>query len=62
MDKIKCPTLVIGDKNDDVLGVEGSHEIADRLGCESYIYEDYSHAVYDEAEDIEERILEFFEK
>lgn len=59
MDKIKCPTYVIGDKNDAVLGVEGSYEIADRLKCESYIYEEYSHAVYDEAEDIKEKIFAF---
>lgn len=62
MDKITCPTFVIGDINDDVLGVEGSYEIVDRLKCRSYIYENYSHAVYDEADDIKQKILEFFEK
>lgn len=62
MDKIKCPTFVIGDKNDKVIGIEGSYEIIDRLNCESYIYDKYSHAVYDEADDIKEKILEFLEK
>ncbi len=62
MDKIKCPTFVIGDINDNVLGVEGSYDIADRLKCKSFIYEEYSHAVYDEAEDIQEKILKFFEE
>lgn len=62
MDKIKCPTYVIGDKNDNVLGVEGSYEIIDRLKCRSQIYEEYSHAVYDEAKDITERIFNFFEE
>ena len=37
-------------------------EIADLLGCELHIYEDYGHAVYDEAPDYKERILEFFHK
>lgn len=60
MDKIKCESYVIGDKNDNVLGVDGSYEIADRLKCKSFIYDQYSHAVYDEAEDIKEKILEFF--
>lgn len=42
-----------------MIGIEGSYEIADRLKCESYIYENYSHVVYDEADDIKEKILEF---
>lgn len=59
--KIKCPTFVIGDEDDHVLGVEGTYEIIERLKCKSYIYEGYSHAIYDEAADIQDRILEFFE-
>lgn len=59
MDKIKCQTLAIGDTNDKVLGVEGTYEIVDRLNCELYIYKKYSHAVYDEAPDIKERVRAF---
>lgn len=62
MDKIQCPTFVIGDRQDNVLGVEGSYDIAERLKCDLYIYEEYSHGVYDEAEDIKDRLLEFFRK
>ena len=37
-------------------------ETSDILGCESYFYEGYSHAVYDEAKDIKEKIFDFFLK
>lgn len=57
--KISCPTLVIGDTNDRVIGYEGSTEIAQRLDCELYTYDQYSHAVYDEAPDIKQLILRF---
>lgn len=56
---LTCPVFVLGDKNDNVIGPEGSVELAERLGCEIYLYEYYSHAVYDEAPDIKERILAF---
>lgn len=59
MNEIKCPVLVIGDKNDDTIGVEGSYEIIEELACQSIIYDIYSHAVYDEAEDIKDKIQEF---
>lgn len=61
--QIKCPTLVIGAKNDKVLTGQASVEIAEKLGCELYMYdENYGHIVYDEASDYKERILNFFEK
>lgn len=56
---IKCPVFVLGDKNDDVIGVEGSSLIAEKCGCDIYLYDSYSHAVYDEASDIKERIFTF---
>ncbi|MDO4976401.1 MAG: alpha/beta hydrolase [Eubacteriales bacterium] len=60
--EITCPVFVLGDMNDKVIGPEGSTEMAERLGCEIYLYDTYSHAVYDEAADIKERILEFLRK
>ena len=61
LSEIKCPVLVIGAENDRVLTPESSTEIAEKLGCECYIYPaPYSHAVYDEAPDYKERILSFF--
>lgn len=59
--KIKCPVLVIGSDCDEVVSVRGSEEIAEKTGCEIYIYDGYSHAVYDEADDYPQRILEFFD-
>lgn len=61
LSKIQCPVLVIGAKNDAVLGVVASNEIAEKLGCELYIY-DGAHAVYDEAPDYKDRLQAFFEK
>ena len=62
INKVSCPVLVLGAQKDRVLGPEASREIADLLGCELFIYEDYGHAVYDEAPDYKERILKFFHK
>ena len=61
LDKIKCPTLVIGAKNDRVLTAQASVEIAGKLGCECYLYgEEYGHCVFDEAPDYKSRIMKFF--
>lgn len=59
--KITCPTLVIGAKNDKVLTVDASVEMAEKMNCELYIY-DAGHAVYDEALDYKERLYAFFDK
>jgi pimeloyl-ACP methyl ester carboxylesterase len=57
--KIKAPTFVIGAKDDQVLTGEASQQIADALSCKLYLYEEYSHGVYDEAPDFNDRIFEF---
>ncbi len=62
LDQLKAPLYVIGDKDDKVLGIAPTCEIAARTGCEFYLYEGYSHAVYDEAPDIKERIYNFLRK
>lgn len=56
---IKCKTLVLGSNDDLVLGWESSKNLAEKLKCESYIYNWYGHAVYDEAPDYRSRILNF---
>lgn len=60
--KIKCPTVAVGGGKDAVFGGDSSRLLAERIGTECYIYEDYAHAVYDEAPDYTERIYSFFEK
>jgi len=60
--EIKCETLVIGAKEDKVVSFDAIKLLADALSCELYAYDKYGHAVYDEAPDIHEKILNFFEK
>lgn len=61
LNKIKCPVLVIGAKEDRVLSVQGSVELAEKLHCECYLYDRFGHAAYDEAPDYRERVLRFFQ-
>ena len=66
LEKIGCPVLVLGSKDDQVLGADASIEIVehfkDRDDFVIYMYDGYGHAVYDLAPDYKERILEFFHK
>ncbi len=57
---IKCPVLVLGGGKDKIVTGEASREIAEKLGCECYIYEDLSHEAYNEAKDFNRRIFDFF--
>ena len=59
LDKIHCPVFVIGGKNDLVLTGRASEEIAEKLGCECYMYENLGHSAYEEAPDFNRRVLEF---
>lgn len=59
LEKIQCPVLVIGGRQDKVVGGNSAEEIAERLGCEMYIYEDLGHAAYEEAKDFNQRIWNF---
>lgn len=58
--KIKTPTLVIGSRKDRVFSIEEIAEVAHLIGCKLYLYDEYGHAVYDEAPDYKGRILEHF--
>lgn len=60
---IRCPVLVIADKNDKTVGPEGSFEIADALNCELVMFDQYSHAVYDEgAPEVHKKMIAFLKK
>lgn len=60
LQKIQCPTFVIGGKCDKIVGVNASREIANEIeSCEIYIYDAYGHAAYEEASDFNERVLAF---
>ncbi len=58
--EIKCPSLAIGARNDQVFSYKRSEELAEGMGGEVYIYEDYGHAVYDEVPDYVDRLYAFF--
>ena len=57
--KIKCPVMVLGAGCDKIVTGEASEEIAEKLGCEIYMYDDLGHAAYEEAKDFNVRIIEF---
>ena len=59
--EITCPVLVLGSRDDKVLGGDASEEIAEKIGCEVYMYEGYGHAAYDLAPDYRERIKHFLD-
>lgn len=60
--EIKCPALVLGVAEDQVLGAEASRAIAERLNCDIYMYAGCGHAAYDTAPDYKDKLLRFFEK
>ena len=60
---IQCPTLIIGGKQDKIVGVNASIELAKKiLNSELYLYEEYGHALYDEAKDFNQRVVNFLYK
>ena len=62
LDKIQCPVLVIGGAKDKIVTGEASKEIAEKLGCEIYMYEELGHAAYEEAGDFNKKVYEFFRR
>lgn len=58
--RIKCPVFVIGSKADKVLEAGASELLAQKLGCRLFMYEGFGHAVYDEAPDYKQKMLDFF--
>lgn len=62
LNEIKCPVLVLGGALDKITTGEASTEIADKLGCEVFIYDEYGHAAYEEAKDFTKRVYDFLMK
>ncbi len=62
LDKIQCPVLVLGGSQDKVTTGQASVEIAEKLGCEIYMYENLGHAAYEEAKDFNRRVYDFLSK
>ena len=62
LEKIQCPVLVIGGMKDKVVCGKASTEIAEKLGCEIYMYEELGHAAYEEAKDFNQKVYDFLQK
>lgn len=59
---ITCPTLIIGGEADQIVGIEASRELNERIaGSELYVYKGLGHAAYEEAKDFNERVRLFLE-
>ena len=60
LEKIECPTLVIGVDDDKIVGNKTSEEISERIkGSKLIIYEGFGHLVSEEAKDFNLQVLEF---
>ena len=60
LNKIDCPTLIIGGGLDKVLGIESSKELHNLIeNSELHIYKEYSHALYEQAKDFNQRIYDY---
>ncbi|MBD5554589.1 MAG: alpha/beta hydrolase [Roseburia sp.] len=60
LDKIMCPTLVIGGDNDRIVGTSAAHELAEKINnSELFIYQGLGHAAYEEAKDFHKRVICF---
>lgn len=59
LDKIKCPVLVLGGRQDKAVTGGASEEIAAKLGCRIHMYDSLGHAAYEEAKDFNQIVYEF---
>lgn len=63
LDKITCPTFIIGGGVDKTVGINASYEMKDKIkDSELYVYKDLGHAAYEEAKDFNSRIYNFLIK
>ena len=59
LNKIKCPVLVIGAEHDRITTAEGARELAERLGCECFMFQNEGHAAY-LSDEFNRMVYEFF--
>ncbi len=62
LEKIQCPVFVIGGRQDKIVTGAASEEIARKLNCECYLYDDLGHAAYEEAADFNQKVYDFLMK
>ena len=62
LEKINCPTLIIGAENDDVLGLDGSLGLHQHIkDSQLTILPECGHALYEQNKDFQKRVLVFLE-
>lgn len=62
LDRIKCPTLILGGEEDRIVGAEASRELHGAIGVsELFLYPGLGHAAYEEAKDFNTRVYRFLE-
>ena len=62
LEKINCPTLIIGVEKDDVLGIEASVELHQHIkDSQLIILPECGHALYEQNKDFQKRVLVFLE-
>lgn len=60
LDRITCPTLVIGGGKDRIVTGEASVEIAGKIpDCKLFMYKELGHGLYEEAPDFLQRVSDF---
>ena len=62
LEKINCPTLIIGAENDDVLGLDGSLRLHQHIkDSQLTILPECGHALYEQNKDFQKRVVVFLE-
>ena len=60
--EIRCPTLVIGAEEDQIIGPQASRDLAEAIpDARLCLFPKYGHGVYDETEDFYRQVREFFQ-
>lgn len=60
LEKIKCPTLIIGGADDKIVGNEASQEMAEKISeSKLIVYEGLGHAAYEESKDFNHQVIDF---
>ncbi len=62
LNRITCPVFVAGTKKDKIFSADEFVFTAKQTKAQLYVYDDFGHAVYDEAPDFLERLKTFFDE
>ncbi len=63
LDRISCPTLIIGGTEDKIVGPGAAREMKEGIAhSELFLYGGLGHAAYEEAADFNDRVLDFLER